>query len=526
VLFPKILVSGRILLIVVNSENERAAFNDCLRATVHRSMFALSISDAVTRFVEVRPDLVLLPLFDAEDPASQGIAPIAEAIKKMRAEPCGSGLPVVLFDSSSTPLSDARKILKTLSASAFLPWPPRQDQIVRAIQVLTNEQSTDGALPPPPEESTAEITIERSDALLIDPLLAALALDEESDEIETNPRQALMEASVPASPDTEAAPVETTRNQGILNSSSPPAKAVQSTEQGTNEAIPVFRAPSGIEPTPVKFVRAYNLDPLEAEEPISESQRSIPEFMLEPELPSRETGQYVASDTAQKRIAEIPRGGGEESVSFSEGRIAAPAASNDRQGAGRKGLDESRLGKRLLRRIDKTFDALDNLDYYELLGLDRDSDPKSIRDAYFSLSLEFHPDRFFLLTSGAMKEKIYAIYRRINEAYLVLNDSRRRERYDEGLQKPVALRRAVTNERGFSPTENAGAQPSLKIKAFTPQGEDFVRRAQAAFGEQDFDGARMYLTLALACEPNSEEISEGIKQVLKSRPQPNPVRRW
>jgi len=520
-------VSSRILLIVVRSDEERAAFNESLRTTVHRSIFALGLVDGLTRFVEVRPDMVLLPF--SGDKAMEEISTVT---KRMRIEPCGTNIPIVLYDSTVAKLKDPRKILKKLGASAFLPWPPRQAQLGRAIQVLTTEHSTDGAVPPQPEESTAEITIDRSDALEIDPILAraAIALDEETDEIPTNPRQSLSEQSNPeniVSVPSPSGDQEETPAQALLSSPPRTANSIPA-DNGTLEAVPVFRVPTGFEQTPVKPVQVHDLESPKRDKSISDSSMSVPEFMIEPELPSRETGQSTLTDTAKKRIEELPRGGGDDSGSFSEPRLPIESISKDRKGAGRKGLDESRLGKRLVRRINKTHEALQDLNYYELLGVDGDSDPKALREAYFALSLEFHPDRFFLLTSGALKEKIYAVFRRINEAYLVLNDGRRRASYDEGLQKPVPLMRAVTNERGFSPLTNAPANRNhvLKVKAFTPQGEDFVRRAQLAFGDEDYDGARMYLTLALSCEPGSTEINDGIKQVLKQRPSLNAIRRW
>jgi len=163
-----------------------------------------------------------------------------------------------------------------------------------------------------------------------------------------------------------------------------------------------------------------------------------------------------------------------------------------------------------------------------LLGLDANCSAIALRDAYFSLSLEFHPDRFFLMTSGVLKEKIYLIFRRINEAYVVLSDSRRRDTYDTGLKATIPLNRAVTNERGFSPVANAPMDHShaLNIKTTTPQAEDFIKRAQIAYDQSDYDGARMYMNLAFACEPQSREIKESMKAFLAARPPLNSCRRW
>ncbi|HAR95424.1 MAG TPA: molecular chaperone DnaJ [Deltaproteobacteria bacterium] len=63
-------------------------------------------------------------------------------------------------------------------------------------------------------------------------------------------------------------------------------------------------------------------------------------------------------------------------------------------------------------------------DYYQVLGLERSASGASIKDAYRKLAFEYHPDR----NSGdptaveRMKE--------INEAYAVLSDPMKRQRYD------------------------------------------------------------------------------------------------
>ncbi len=63
-------------------------------------------------------------------------------------------------------------------------------------------------------------------------------------------------------------------------------------------------------------------------------------------------------------------------------------------------------------------------DYYEILGVNRDSTPQEIKEAYRKLAFQYHPDR--------NKENPLAIekMKEINEAYAVLSDSRKRKDYD------------------------------------------------------------------------------------------------
>jgi DnaJ-class molecular chaperone len=66
---------------------------------------------------------------------------------------------------------------------------------------------------------------------------------------------------------------------------------------------------------------------------------------------------------------------------------------------------------------------MEQMDYYSALGVEKDSPPKKIKDAYRKLAFQNHPDRNPDPSATArMKE--------INEAYAVLSDTRKRSEYD------------------------------------------------------------------------------------------------
>lgn len=70
-------------------------------------------------------------------------------------------------------------------------------------------------------------------------------------------------------------------------------------------------------------------------------------------------------------------------------------------------------------------------DYYELLGVPRDAPSSAIKKAYFKLSVKYHPDK------NPGDKEAQRIYAEINNAYEVLKDEQKRERYDMFGEKGV-----------------------------------------------------------------------------------------
>lgn len=67
--------------------------------------------------------------------------------------------------------------------------------------------------------------------------------------------------------------------------------------------------------------------------------------------------------------------------------------------------------------------SLSYTDYYEVLGVPRDADPDTVRRAYRKLARKYHPD----LNSDSDAEERF---KELGEAYEVLSDAEKRERYD------------------------------------------------------------------------------------------------
>ncbi len=94
-------------------------------------------------------------------------------------------------------------------------------------------------------------------------------------------------------------------------------------------------------------------------------------------------------------------------------------------------LDGIDLTTEQARRIDEFFASLERRDAFELLEVDRHADKKEIKRAYFRLSKEFHPDRFFGKNIGPYKERLSRIFQSVKAAFELLNDDARRTAYLE-----------------------------------------------------------------------------------------------
>lgn len=64
-------------------------------------------------------------------------------------------------------------------------------------------------------------------------------------------------------------------------------------------------------------------------------------------------------------------------------------------------------------------------DYYEILGVERDADDQAIKSAYRKLAMKYHPDK------NPGDQEAEATFKEINEAYEILSDTSKRQKYDQ-----------------------------------------------------------------------------------------------
>jgi DnaJ-class molecular chaperone len=165
--------------------------------------------------------------------------------------------------------------------------------------------------------------------------------------------------------------------------------------------------------------------------------------------------------------------------------------------------------------VEDLFAGLDQRSYYDFLGVAPGATAQQIQDAFYLRAERLHPDRFFNLSDLELRNKIYEVYKRVAEAYRVLESPAARKEYDEGLAK--GLVRLLRQEREGLNLK----QPDEGIA--NPQAKRFFRLGLDALHAKDLKGAHMNFTFALSMEPGNAVIQQHVADLeqklgIKKRP--------
>ena len=145
----------------------------------------------------------------------------------------------------------------------------------------------------------------------------------------------------------------------------------------------------------------------------------------------------------------------------------------------------SDTSKALFAKISEKLAQMKDQSYFQYFGLEIQSDPAAVKEAYFELAKIYHPDRFpkdFTVDMRKSGEKLFSV---LTEAYNVLTDSAKREEYMDRIQ----LKAQGINQ---SPTQIA-------------ESEMEFRKGQILMKKADFDGAIEFFKRAIALYPEEAE---------------------
>lgn len=121
-------------------------------------------------------------------------------------------------------------------------------------------------------------------------------------------------------------------------------------------------------------------------------------------------------------------------------------------------------------------------DLFARLGLDRTAGPDQVKQAYFRLAKQLHPDRFLSPTLADVAGAVKDLFAAVNEAYETLSDDKRRADY---------LARTAKGAGGVTASQAEAA------------AHDY-QKGEACLRTRDFPRARAFYEAAIRANPKAE----------------------
>ncbi len=153
--------------------------------------------------------------------------------------------------------------------------------------------------------------------------------------------------------------------------------------------------------------------------------------------------------------------------------------------------------------LEARFAVLDQLDYFEVMGLASTAVPADIKRAFHHQSRTYHPDRFFQSVDTALRERVHAVYKRVTEAYFVLRDDTRRRKYLADITGPDRLQKLRFDELAEAEAKAAVKKEVAEQIGTHPKGRQFFQAGVADLEAGRLAAAERNIKLALTYEPTN-----------------------
>jgi len=161
------------------------------------------------------------------------------------------------------------------------------------------------------------------------------------------------------------------------------------------------------------------------------------------------------------------------------------------------------------------------LPYHELLGVARDADVRAIKMAYFGLSKQFHPDRYFRRNLGPYALRVEKIFKKVLEAYELLSDPATRAEVQSQVAAPAvpaaaqpgsavapgaaaAAAGAAAAARNLRRRLHSLGRTNQALEDRKRKAKSFFESGMAAFKKERWLEAAGSVRLALAFDPENE----------------------
>jgi tetratricopeptide (TPR) repeat protein len=172
------------------------------------------------------------------------------------------------------------------------------------------------------------------------------------------------------------------------------------------------------------------------------------------------------------------------------------------------------------------FEANLEQSYHAVLGVDRSADARAIKRAYFELSRQYHPDRYFRREIGDYARRLERIFKKVVEAYELLSDPMTRAEIERSTPKPEAPAGVADGADGNAPRPQQSARRQrlerLRRQFRIPEeilaerrfkAQQFFEAAMVSKKKERWLEAAASIRLAIAFDPGCDEYRKGFGEV-------------
>ena len=142
--------------------------------------------------------------------------------------------------------------------------------------------------------------------------------------------------------------------------------------------------------------------------------------------------------------------------------------------------------EKLRTKVDQAYDALDEIDLYKLLDVQRDATDAQIKRAFHAKARIYHVDNYPGINLGPLRMKMQRIFGELSRAQKTLSDPAQREEYDAGLS--LSERGIPTDVRQIFAADEAfrGGKRLVERGALEPALVEFRKAVKANQSEPDY----------------------------------------
>ncbi|MEC4685802.1 MAG: DUF4388 domain-containing protein [Nitrospirota bacterium] len=175
--------------------------------------------------------------------------------------------------------------------------------------------------------------------------------------------------------------------------------------------------------------------------------------------------------------------------------------------------EELEIDNEIMEKIENMNNNYKTLGYYGILGINEGASEEEIREAYYRVAKEFHPDKYFSLPSDDIKEKINTIFSFATEAYETLSNEAKKREYDGSL--------SVKPEKPASKAEMAKARfnQGRTLLMMRNYSDAVTLFAQAVYFDSSTASYHYYHGLTLSKLNRFKEAAKAINEAVKLNPQ-------